>query len=85
MDENSFGSTSLYIYSEPGVDCQPDAEGFVTADLIAAQLPEDRDVEFYFLGPKPFMGAVFKIATELGVPEGQIHYEFFGPDEGLVA
>lgn len=77
--------TSLYIYSEPGVDCQPDAEGFVTADLISAQLPEDRDVEFYFLGPKPFMGAVFKIATELGVPEGQIHYEFFGPDEGLVA
>ena len=57
----------------------------MTADLIAAQLPEDRDVEFYFLGPKPFMGAVFKIATELGVPEGQIHYEFFGPDEGLVA
>jgi nitric oxide dioxygenase len=31
------------------------------------------------------MGAVFKIATGLGVPEGQIHYEFFGPDEELVA
>ncbi len=77
--------TPLYIYSNPCADCKPDAEGFVTAELIAAQLPEDRDVELYFLGPKPFMGAVYKIAKELGVPEGQIHYEFFGPEEELAA
>jgi nitric oxide dioxygenase len=75
----------VYVYSEPCVDCKPDVAGFVTAELIAAHLPEDRDVEFYFLGPKPFMGAVYKIAQELGVPAGQIHYEFFGPEEELAA
>jgi len=26
-----------------------------------------------------------KIAKDLGVPENQIHYEFFGPSEELVA
>jgi len=75
----------LYIYSDPGEHCQPHAEGFIDAQLVAEHLPADRDVEFYFLGPKPFMSAALKIATELGVPEGQVHYEFFGPAEELVA
>jgi nitric oxide dioxygenase len=75
----------LYVYSEPGPDCTPHAEGFVTADMIAAQLPDDRDVEFYFLGPKPFMASMLKITRELGVPPSQVHYEFFGPTEELEA
>ncbi len=75
----------LYIYSDPEKNCKPHAEGFITTDLIAQQLSENRDVEFYFLGPKPFMVAAFKIAKELGVPENQIHHEFFGPAEDLVA
>ncbi len=75
----------LYIYSEPCADCEPHAEGFITEELIAAQLPDNRDVEFYFLGPKPFMSAAFDIANKLGVPKGQVHYEFFGPAEELVA
>lgn len=73
----------LYVYSAPSTSCQPDATGFVTAELIGAQLPDDRDVEMYFLGPKPFMVSMFKIARELGVPQTQVHYEFFGPTEEL--
>ena len=69
--------------SGPSTSCQPDATGFVTAELIGAQLPDDRDVEMYFLGPKPFMVSMFKIARELGVPQTQVHYEFFGPTEEL--
>ena len=52
---------------------------------LAAQLPEDRDVELYFLGPKPFMASMFNMARQLGVPATQIHYEFFGPTEELLA
>ena len=77
--------SALYVYSEPEADCAPHASGFVTADMVAAQLPEDRDAEVYFLGPKPFMSAMFKITRDLGVPPSQIHYEFFGPTEELDA
>tara|TARA_R110002049_G_scaffold161450_5_gene327003 strand:+ start:3910 stop:5091 length:1182 start_codon:yes stop_codon:yes gene_type:complete len=77
--------SALYVYSDPEPDCAPHATGFVTEDMLAAQLPEDRDVELYFLGPKPFMSAMLKIARNLGVPPSQIHYEFFGPTEELEA
>lgn len=82
---NNPNISPVYIYSEPSADCHAHATGFVTRELIAEQLPHDRDVEFYFLGPKPFMQQVAKIARELGVPEAQVHYEFFGPEEALVA
>lgn len=75
----------LYVYSNPEQHCQPHAEGFISKELIARQLPDDRDVEFYFLGPKPFMVAALKIAKELGVPAAQVHHEFFGPTEELIA
>ena len=75
----------LYVYSDPGQGCEPHATGFITAELLAKQLPADCDVEFYFLGPKPFMRAALSIATELGVPKEQGHFEFFGPSEALVA
>jgi nitric oxide dioxygenase len=72
-----------YVYSEPAATCQPHAQGFITKEMIAAQLPADGDVELYLLGPKPFMAAALRIAKELGVPDAQIHYEFFGPAEDL--
>ncbi len=75
----------LYVYSQPGQYCQPHATGFIDASLIAEQLPADRDVEFYLLGPTGFMKAALAIATSLGIPENQIHYEFFGPTEALSA
>jgi len=75
----------LYVYSQPEQYCQPHATGFIDASLIAEQLPADRDVEFYLLGPTGFMKAALAIATSLGIPENQIHYEFFGPTEALSA
>lgn len=75
----------LYVYSQPEQHCQPHATGFIDASIIAEQLPADRDVEFYLLGPTGFMKAALAIATSLGVPESQIHYEFFGPAEALTA
>lgn len=77
--------TPLYVYSNPLECCTPHATGFINKALIAEQLQNNSDVEFYFLGPKPFMKAALAIATDLGIPSTQIHYEFFGPSEDLVA
>ena len=46
-------------------------------------MPASRDVDAYFLGPKPFMRRVKKQLRELGVPEAQTRYEFFGPASAL--
>lgn len=85
LSVNNAHIDSLYIYNEPTENCKPHATGYVTAELVAAQLKNNSDVEFYLLGPKPFMESAMAIAKQLGVPESQIHYEFFGPTETLAA
>jgi nitric oxide dioxygenase len=73
----------FYVYDAPREADQPHAEGFVTEELLADQLPADRDVDLYFLGPKPFMQSVYASGRALGIPEAQLRYEFFGPLESL--
>jgi len=75
----------LYIYNEPRSSDKPHATGLVTKELLAQALPEDRDVDLYFLGPKPFMQSVYASGLALGVPAQQLRYEFFGPLEELKA
>lgn len=75
----------LYVYDTPRDTDTPHATGFVTRELLAGLLPEDRDVDLYFLGPKPFMKAVYANGLALGVPKQQLRYEFFGPLEALEA
>ncbi len=70
-------------YSEPRSEDQAHAEGFLTREQLAEWLPAERDLDAYFLGPKPFMAQVKKHLRELGVPEQQSHYEFFGPASSL--
>ena len=76
---------SFTLYNEPLPGDTPDATGFVSHDILAALLPEDRDVDLYFLGPKPFMVCMNQLAQELNIPPQQVHYEFFGPREELSA
>ena len=73
----------FYCYSEPRADDRADAEGFIRPELLADWLPAERDLDAYFLGPKPFMAQVKKQLRELGIPEAQCHYEFFGPAAAL--
>ncbi|KQX90428.1 NO-inducible flavohemoprotein [Variovorax sp. Root473] len=75
----------LYVYDTPRDTDTPHATGFVTRELLAGLLPEDRDVDLYFLGPKPFMKAVYANGLALGVPRQQLRCEFFGPLEALEA
>ena len=42
-----------------------------------------RDLDAYFLGPKPFMAQVKRHLQALGVPAEQSRYEFFGPASAL--
>ncbi|TXD77618.1 nitric oxide dioxygenase, partial [Mitsuaria sp. TWR114] len=76
---------AMYVYDAPREGDEPHEVGQVTDALLARHLPEDRDVDLYLLGPKPFMQAVYRAGRQLGVPEAQLRYEFFGPTQELVA
>ncbi|MDB5731631.1 MAG: globin [Variovorax sp.] len=75
----------FYIYDEHAEDedAAPHATGRVDTDQLAQWLPPSRDVDAYFLGPKPFMRQVKRQLRELGVPESQTRCEFFGPASAL--
>lgn len=75
----------FYCYSEPRADDAQHASGFLTESLLEQWLPEQRDMDAYFLGPKPFMAQVQRQLQNLGVPADQCHYEFFGPAAELNA
>ncbi len=70
-------------YSEPRAGDKADAEGFLSLEQLAEWLPEQRDLDAYFLGPKPFMAQIKRHLQALGVPPSQSHYEFFGPASEL--
>jgi len=76
---------AVYIYDEPRDGDNPHAVGRVDRELLARQMPDDRDVDLYLLGPRPFMQAVYNHGLALGVPAAQLRYEFFGPTEDLQA
>jgi nitric oxide dioxygenase len=61
----------------------PHAVGRLDAGRLAAWMPATRDVDVYLLGPKPFMRQVKRDLRGLGVPDGQVRYEFFGPASAL--
>lgn len=57
----------------------------MTPERLAQWLPEQRDLDAYFLGPKAFMAQVKRQLKQLGVPDAQCRYEFFGPAAELEA
>ncbi|MCQ6279159.1 NO-inducible flavohemoprotein [Bacillus sp. EB600] len=60
-----------------------DVEGYVTKEWLKENTAIN-DADFYFCGPQPFMKAINRSLTELGVDEAKIHYEFFGPKGNLL-
>ncbi|MFN3200394.1 MAG: pyridoxamine 5'-phosphate oxidase family protein [Bradymonadia bacterium] len=53
-------------------------EGRITAEAISAMLPLD-DYDFYLCGPEGFMQAMYDALLGLGVRDGRIFSESFGP------
>lgn len=73
----------FYCYEQAEERDGADAIGRLDTDRLAQWLPDTRDLDAYFLGPKPFMAAVQRSLRALGVPDHQTHFEFFGPAAAL--
>jgi ferredoxin-NADP reductase len=69
-------------YSEPSGQAPggqaPDSFGFVDEALLRDLMPAS-DPDVYLCGPAPFMDAMVRALTALGVPEARIRSETFGP------
>lgn len=78
--------TVRHCYSEPapqGVTRDGGAvSGMINAGLIESLVP-DRNADYYFCGPKPFMVEIYHQLLAWGIPAGQVHFEFFGPRQEL--
>ena len=74
---------SYYCYSDPLPQDKDQHSGFFDRERLAGLLPTDREIDVYFLGPKPFMQACYRALNELKIPLNRIRYEFFGPLEEL--
>lgn len=73
----------FYCYEQASPADAADAVGRLTSERLAEWLPTQRDVQAYFLGPTPFMAQVRRSLRDMGVPEAQTHFEFFGPAAAL--
>lgn len=83
LQEQSDGAlTYLSVISDPAENetagVHYHAKGFVTAALLQKLLPID-DYDFYLCGPPGFMQAMYDILIKLGVRDGRITAEAFGP------
>lgn len=81
------GVTTHYAYSKPSASDNQgtdyDSKGRVDIELLKSLLPFD-DYDFYFCGPLPFMKSIYDGLKKVNVPDGRIHYEFFGPGVSLL-
>lgn len=57
-------------------------EGLIDLPWLQQVIP-DKDADYYFCGPLPFMRAVNGALKQWDVPASNIHYEFFGPADQL--
>lgn len=73
----------FYCYAEDDGSHDANAVGQLSQELLAEWMPGERDVDAYFLGPKSFMAVIKRHLKELGVPQQQSRYEFFGPAAAL--
>ncbi|KAF1310032.1 nitric oxide dioxygenase [Pseudomonas sp. SG-MS2] len=73
----------FYCYAEDDGSHDANAVGQLSQELLAEWMPGERDVDAYFLGPKSFMAVIKRHLKELGVPQQQSRYEFFGPATAL--
>lgn len=74
----------FFCYEQPREqDPQPDATGMLNREQLRSWMPASADVDAYFVGPRAFMQAVKRYLREIGVPDTQSRFEFFGPAASL--
>jgi len=54
------------------------SRGFIDGQLIESMV-SNRNADYYFCGPQPFMANIYHELEAWGVPPTQINFEFFGP------
>lgn len=59
-----------------------DKQGFIDVPWLES-IVVDKRASYYFCGPVPFMRTINGALRAMGVPEADIHYEFFGPAGSL--
>jgi nitric oxide dioxygenase len=55
-----------------------DKEGYFDLQWLQSIL-KNKDAQYYFCGPVPFMREILRILNSMGIEEQNINYEFFGP------
>lgn len=74
----------FYLYGEDdGASPKAHAIGLLDQQQLEQWLPQERDLDAYFLGPKGFMAVIKRQLKAAGVPEAQSRFEFFGPASAL--
>ena len=58
--------------------------GLIDTPYLKGMLPAT-NADFYFCGPEPFMASIYKTLQQWQVPQDQIQFEFFGPQQALTA
>ncbi len=75
-----------YCYSElpkAGISRDPSiSTGFIKPEFLESVI-ENRNADYYFCGPKPFMLEIYACLQAWNIPLAQIHFEFFGPRQEL--
>jgi len=51
--------------------------GFITADVVRAELPDPREWTYYIVGPPPMITAMRKVMEQLEIPKSQTVIESF--------
>ncbi len=69
--------TCCYIYENEESSIEYHYEGFITKEILEQYVKQESVC--YICGPVQFMKAIVQHLTELGLPQEQIKYEFFGP------
>lgn len=54
-----------------------DKDGFINLEWLQ-EILATKEADFYFCGPEPFMKVINKALKQWGIPEENIHFEFFG-------
>jgi len=68
---------TIVILEEPPPDW-PGETGWITPELLARHLPQERIKRCYFVdGPVPMMEATQSALHELGIPAGDVHVELY--------
>ncbi|MCM3719028.1 NO-inducible flavohemoprotein [Fictibacillus phosphorivorans] len=82
--EDAKNISTYFVYEKPlEEDFGYDQTGYIDVAWLCKVLPLEKEAEYYFCGPVPFMKAIYHALQELNIKKEQIHFEFFGPASDL--